>query len=83
MSVDGKLREVSGRTLVRGLGLANQNHNHNPNPNPDPNLNPNPDQVNGRTLAAAAMCGLRPDRVAVMIRTQCEPQCIKVHLEAI
>ena len=40
-------------------------------------------EVNGRTLAAAAMCGLRPDRVAAIVRTQCEPQCIKVHLEAI
>ena len=38
-------------------------------------------EVNGRTLAAAALCGLRPDRVAAMIRTQCEPQCIKVRLE--
>jgi hypothetical protein len=40
-------------------------------------------EVDGMKLAAAAMCGLRPDRVAAMIRTQCEPQCIKVHLEAI
>ena len=38
-------------------------------------------EMNGRTLAAAALCALRPDRVLAFVRTHVEPQCLKVNLE--